>query len=112
PVRQLELAELALLGVGEGAALVAEQLGFEQRARNGRRRHGDERPPRAAAVVVDRAGDQLLAGARLPAQQDGDVAGRDAPDRLVDLLHARVAADQRAVPCAVITITWASEASA
>ncbi len=87
-VGQLELAELALLGVGEGAPLVTEELGFEQRPRNGRRRHRDERPPRAPAVMVDRARDQLLAGARLAAQQHGHVAGRDAPDRLVDLLHA------------------------
>src|SRR3989440_11579454 len=87
-VRQLELAELALLGIGEGAPLVTEELGFEQRSRNGRRRHRDERPSRAPTVMVDRARDQLLAGARLAAQQHGDVAGRDAPDRLVGLLHA------------------------
>ncbi len=75
-MRQLELAEPALLGVGEGAALVAEQLGFEEGAGNGRARDGDERSARAPAVVMDGARHQLLARARLAAQEHGDVAGR------------------------------------
>jgi hypothetical protein len=47
PLGQLELAELALLGVGERAALVVEQLGLEQRPRDGRGRYGHERGARA-----------------------------------------------------------------
>ena len=53
-------------------------------------------PPGAPAVVVERAGDHLLARPRLPAQQHAHVAGRDAPDRLVDLLHRGMAPDERA----------------
>ena len=95
-VGQLELAEAALLGVGERALLVAEQLGLEQGDGNGRRRDAHERPPRAAAVVVQRARHHFLAGAGLAAQQHADVGGRDAADGLVDLLHRRVPAHQRA----------------
>ncbi len=95
-VGQLELAEASLLGVGEGATLVAEHLGFQERAGNGRAGDGDERPARPPAVVMDGAGHQLLAGARLAAQQHGHVAAGDAADRLVDVLHARMAADQGA----------------
>jgi hypothetical protein len=49
----------------------------------------------APAVVVERARHHLLAGAGLAAQQHRHVAGRHAPDRLVDLLHGRVPAHQR-----------------
>src|SRR5439155_8357190 len=49
-VRQLELAELALPGVGERTALVAEQLGLEQRGGDRRAGDGDERPARAPTV--------------------------------------------------------------
>ncbi len=58
-----------------------------------RRRHGDERPPGAAAVVVDRAGDQLLAGARLAQDEHGGGRGRDADDQLRHFLHLGVLAD-------------------
>src|SRR5207247_789372 len=44
----------------------------------------------------DRARDQFLAGARLAAQEHGDVGAGDAADRLVDVLHPRVPADERA----------------
>src|SRR5439155_15011654 len=95
-VRELELAEPPLLRVGERAALVPEHLRLEERGRNRRARDRDEGPPGAPAVVMDGAGDELLAGAGLAAQQHGDVAGRHAPDGLVDLLHTRVPADDRA----------------
>jgi hypothetical protein len=84
---QLEASEPPLVGVGERAALVAEQLGLEQRGRDRRARDGDERLAGPAAVVVDRARDHLLAGAGLTPQQDADLGPRDAPDGLVDLLH-------------------------
>src|SRR6185436_15810712 len=95
-VRQLEAAEAALVSVGERAPLVAEELGLEERGRD--RRAGDrhERLARAPAVVVDRAGDHFLAGARLSPQEHGDVGAGDPADGLVDLLHARRLAHQRA----------------
>src|SRR5439155_19180587 len=89
-------AEAALLRVGKGPALVAEELRLQQRAGNRRARHRDERPPRPPAVVMDGARDELLPRPGVPAQQHGDVTARDAADRLVNLLHARMAADERA----------------
>ena len=58
-------------------------------------RDRDEGLPRPPAVVVDRAGDDLLARARLPAQEDRHVGARDPPDGLVHLLHAGGLADER-----------------
>src|SRR2546428_121787 len=96
PVGELELAELPLLRVRERAALVAEHLRLEERRRDRGAGHRHERAPGPAAVVVDRARDQLLARTRLPAEEHGDVARGVAPDRLVDILHARVPAVDRA----------------
>ena len=44
PVGHLEEPLAGLLGVGEGALLVAEQLALDQRARQGRAVHVHERP--------------------------------------------------------------------
>ena len=62
------------LRAGERAALVAEQLGFEQVLRDRRGVDRDERPRRARAVPVQRARDQLLAGARFAGDQHRRVA--------------------------------------
>ena len=66
-VRRLEPAVAAGGGVGERAALVTEQLGFDQgvRERGAVDRHERLRP--ALAPLVDRARDQLLAGSALAA---------------------------------------------
>ena len=68
-VGRLEQPALLPIGAGERAALVAEQLALEQRFRQ--RRAGDvhERLRRAAAVVVNHLGGQILAGAALARQQ-------------------------------------------
>ena len=94
-VRLLEPADPPRLGSGEGAALVAEKLALEQRLGNGRAIHRDERLPGAIAVLMDRARDQLLAGAGLAADQDGDGLCRDAADFFVKILHRAAAADER-----------------
>ena len=57
---------VAVGGAGEGAALVAEQLALDQLARDRRHVDRDERPAAPLAVIVQRAGDQLLAGADSP----------------------------------------------
>src|SRR5437879_899092 len=44
-VRQLEFAQPPLLGIGECALLVPEQLGFEEGGRNGGGRNAHEGPP-------------------------------------------------------------------
>ena len=62
-IRQLEAALLALLGAGEGPALVPEQLGLDQGVGQRRAAHLDEGLGRARRVVMDGVGDQFLAGA-------------------------------------------------
>ncbi len=79
---------------GERALLVAEQLRLDQIVRQRRAAHLDERLLGARRVVVDGVRDQLLAGARLAAQQHGRVGARDLRDLLVDLPHRAAGADQ------------------
>ena len=74
-VGQLEAPELAAVGAGERALLVAEQLRLRQRLRQRRAVELDERPVPARRDVVDDARDESLAGARLAAQQHGRVPG-------------------------------------
>ena len=80
---------------GERAALVAEQLALDQLARDRRHVDRDERTGPAFAVIVQRAGDQFLAGARLAVDHHRQVGGGEPGDGPVDLLHRRAAADQR-----------------
>ena len=61
--------EPALRGAGEGALLVAEQLALEQRLGQGGAVDRDERLAPPGREVVDRLGDQLLAGARFALDQ-------------------------------------------
>ncbi len=90
---QLEAAELALSSTGEGALLVAEELGLEQGLGQGGAVDGDKRPLRARAPHVQRPGEELLAGAALAFEQHGDV-GRGGPlDRLHGLPQHRCLAE-------------------
>ncbi len=70
----LESADALPIGAGEGALLVTEELGLEQGLRQRGAVHLDEVARGAQRVVMDRAGDQLLAGSRLAANQHGRVA--------------------------------------
>ena len=72
----LEPADALLVGAGEGALLVSEQLRFEQVLLQRGAVHLDEVARRAQRVVMDRAGDQLLAGPRFAADQHRRVALR------------------------------------
>ena len=65
-------------GAGERAALVAEQLRFEQLIGQRRAVDGDERARAAPRRVVDEAGDDFLAGAGLAGQQHRGLGVRDA----------------------------------
>src|SRR5690606_17305565 len=78
-VGDLEQAALGGLGVGEGAALVAEQLALDELLGERRAVDRDERARAARAARVDGARDDVLAGAALAEEQD---RGR------VDLLEA------------------------
>ena len=85
----LEAAAARALRAGEGAALVAEELGLEQVLRDGRRVDRDERPRRARAVPMQRARDELLARARLAGDEHRGVRLRQAADRAEHFLHRR-----------------------
>ncbi len=75
-----------------------EQLGLEQRLREGGAVDRDEGlvPPRAP--VVQRARHQLLAGAALAGDQHGRVALGDGLDPIGEAEHRRAASDDRARP--------------
>ena len=66
PVGQLEPAPPLRLRAGEGALLVAEELALGEGRGQGGAVDLHERPVLPRAERVDRVGDQLLAGARLP----------------------------------------------
>ena len=87
-VGELELARLLPVGAGEGAALVAEELGLEQRRRQGRAVDLDACARAPDGGVVDGAGDELLADPGLAPDEDGDVGVGDLLDHLLDGLHA------------------------
>src|SRR5213076_2710116 len=74
---------------GEGAALVPKQLRLEQIRRNRRGVERDEGSGGARAVLVQRAGDELLAGAGLPGDEHRDARARQASDGAKHLLHRR-----------------------
>ena len=73
----------------------AEQLALDQLARDRRHVDGHERAGPPAPVVVQRAGDQLLAGAALAVDHHGEVGRREPGDGAIDLLHRHRPPDQR-----------------
>ena len=75
PRRRLKEAGLDVLGIGKGPGLDAKQLGFQQRVRDGRTIHLDERALGAWATVVHDPGHEPLAGASFPLQQDSGDRG-------------------------------------
>src|SRR5579885_612205 len=89
----LEAADASAFGAGKGAPLVTEQFAFQQRFGNGGAVDGDERSGGPVAVLVNGAGNKLLAGAGLAADQHADRFGGDAADFLVNVLHGAAVAD-------------------
>jgi hypothetical protein len=90
----LELADTPRHGAGEGALLVAEQFGFEERFRNGRAIDADQRLPGAGRMGVQIARENLLAGAGFARDQHGGITGCDLLRQLDDARHGIVAVDQ------------------
>ena len=72
---------------GERAAPVAEQLAFDEIARDGGAVERDERPALDAAGVVDDSGEDFLAGARLSGEEDVDFRVGEPERDLQELRH-------------------------
>ena len=80
---------------GKRALLVAEQFRLDQFARDGRHVDRHERTVAPPAVVVQRARDQLLAGARFAGNEYRQIGLREPRHDPVDILHRRGAAHER-----------------
>ena len=91
-VSQLELPLFPLMGAREGAPLVTEEFGFNERVRDGSGIHGDEWHVAPRSLAVDGVGDELLARAALPGDQDRRRRARDLGDQAEEGLHRRVLA--------------------
>jgi hypothetical protein len=84
-------------GAGEGALLVAEQLALEDRLRQRGAVGRDQLARGAGAVLVDVAGEQLLAGAALAEQQHGRRRAGGLLGHLEGGAHDLAVADDRLV---------------
>ena len=91
--RGLDPPDVPLVGAGEGALLVPEQLGRDQLRRQGATVDRDKRTRGIGRTLVDRKRRELLARAAFPAQQDRRRGYGDLPDGVVDMLHRRVGAN-------------------
>src|SRR5690606_6496766 len=92
--RLLKQARARLAGVGEGPLRVAEQLALEQGVGDRRAVDRHERGRAADTATMERARDQLLAGAALAGDQYRRVGLARAGDQVVELLHRRAGAEQ------------------
>ena len=92
-VGRFEAAGAVVDGAGERAADVAEELAFEQAFAECAAVDADERAVAALAELVDRVGDEFLAGAGFAEQQDRRAAARDLAREAVDLHHRPAGAD-------------------
>src|SRR5690606_24117787 len=89
----LELPDPLLRGAGEAPLLVAEQLGLDELARDGGAVDLDDGAGAAGALVVDPAGDELLARAGLAGDEHARLGRRHAGDGALDALDGRAVAD-------------------
>lgn len=90
-------AALPELGIGEGALFAAEKLGFDQRFRQARAIHADERPAGAVALHVDLAGNQLFARSSLALNQYRHICRRRDSNVGAQSFERFAGADQRPV---------------
>ena len=93
-VSHFEQADAMVVGAGERAFAMAEQLAFDQRLGQCAAVDRDERLLAAEALLMHGAGDQLLAGAGFAQDQHRRVRRRDLVDQPLDLLHSAAVADQ------------------
>ena len=80
---------------------MAEQLALQQLVGEGAAEQRDERLGGARSLVVERAGDEFLAGPRLALDQDGRVRVEHAAQGLEQPLHGRAGAQDLGEPVAV-----------
>ena len=90
----LDDAGSRLLGVGERAACVPEELALDQAVGNGAAVDRDERLLAPRAEVVNRARRELLAGARLTCDEDRRVATGEPANHLQRAEERRRFADE------------------
>jgi len=84
---KLDETRLGTDRAGERALFVTEQLGLEDLPRQGAAVNRHERPRAARRVLVDRAGDELLAGPALAQDQHRRIGRGHAIDDSQDLVH-------------------------
>src|SRR5207253_2309588 len=75
-IGELEAADAALQGTGEGTLHMSEQLALDQTRGDGAAVHLHQRTVAAGAAVVDRAGDPLFAGPGLAKDEHAGIARR------------------------------------
>src|ERR1700722_18345460 len=83
----LETSGATPYGPGKSTLFVAEELAFNQRLRQRCAIHGDEGARCTRAQLMDRTGNQFLAGPALAGDQDGGGAGRNLLDERKNLPH-------------------------
>src|SRR5262249_23075343 len=83
-------------GSAEGAAYVAEELALDEIFGDRAAVHGDEGSVRAPRCRVERAGDDVLAGARLPFDEQRRRRPGDALEDGVHAAHLQARADELA----------------
>ena len=83
---------------------MSEQLTLQEIARHRGTVDLDERPRPAHTELMDRPRDQVLAGTRLAADEDGDVRARGLADDLADLVHLRALPERELVLKAVTPV--------
>ena len=79
---------------GESASTMAEELAFEERLGKRTAVLRNEATLLAGAGVVDRTGDEILAGSRLARDEQRGIGGGDFLDHVEDPQHGRALADQ------------------
>ena len=90
---QLEPARLVLDGTGECAAFVAEELRLDQAFGKERAAHGNKWLVAARTLMVQEIGDDFLAGAAFPGDDDAAVAAAHDLDEIEDRAHPRALPD-------------------
>ena len=93
-VAQLELAGLGLVGAGERARLIAEQLALQQFAGHGGAIHLQEGAVRAVGILVNQVRQYFFAGTALAQQQDREIEARHLHGLGAKLAHLRSSGEE------------------